>query len=69
MSESLSPFTRTEDGKILLDIHWTPDQGVGVVNTIVCCEDPIRVDCGCGDCDAGAAGDMCGNCGELWLTP
>ena len=39
-----------------------------LAKTPVCCDDPIRVECGCGDCDAGAAGDMCGNCGELWLT-
>jgi len=26
MSKSPSPFTRTEDGKILLDIDWTPEE-------------------------------------------
>lgn len=34
----------------------------------ICCDDPTRVECNCGDCDPGNAGDMCGNCGELWVT-
>lgn len=26
MTKELSPFTRAEDGRILLDIHWKPEE-------------------------------------------
>jgi|DEB0MinimDraft_10_1074344.scaffolds.fasta_scaffold01210_9 hypothetical protein len=35
---------------------------------MTCCDDPIAVPCGCGDCDPEGAAETCGNCGELVLT-